>query len=56
MLGGGLTLQMGHIFGERCFDLDRLALAGADFTGRDPAAFDSRGVASFLCTHGRKEA
>jgi hypothetical protein len=56
MLGGGLTLQMGHIFGERRFDLDRVALAGADFTCRDPAAFDSRGVASFVCRHGRKEA
>jgi hypothetical protein len=47
---------MGYVFGERRFDLDGLALAGADFTGCDPTAFDSRGVASFVCTHGRKEA
>jgi hypothetical protein len=30
---------MGHVFGERGFDLDRFAFAGADFTGCDLAAF-----------------
>ena len=46
MLGGGLTLQMGHIFGGRRFDLDRLALARANITGRDFAALDPRGTSS----------
>ena len=45
----------GMYSGERRFDLDRLALAGADFTGRDFAALDPRGIASIRCSMAGKK-